>query len=193
MEELLNRRRGPFTVVAALFVAICIVVIAIPDSVLALLANNRPLTLAQAGWAYRILAFFAIGQIVYTGMSVFRIERLDRLREKEDRFARLSKPAVISSLSRNAAALVFFTLVYGIASLILTAQRGGFWLFPALAVAQAAWYYREIGQIAEWKVFQPETSGDASVSTAWSAGGPDYCPPLARGLTPLGGAAKIGD
>lgn len=193
MEELLNRRRGPFTVVAALFVAICIVVIAIPDSVLALLANNRPLTLAQAGWAYRILAFFAIGQVVYTGMSVFRIERLDALREKDDRFARLSKPAVISSLSRNAAALVFFTLVYGIASLILTAQRGGFWLFPALAVAQGAWYYREIGQVARWKAFQPETSGDASMSTAWSAGGRDYCPPLARGLRPLEGAAKTGD
>jgi hypothetical protein len=193
MEELANRRRGPFIVVAALFAAICIVVVAIPDSVLALLANNRPLTLAQAGWAYRILAFFAVGQIVYTGMSVFRIERLDALREKDDRFARLSKPAVISSLSRNAAALVFFTLVYGIASLILTAQRGGFWLFPMLAVAQGAWYYREIGQVAEWKAFQADAAGDDSVSTAWSAGSRDYCPPLARGLRPLEGAAKTGD
>src|SRR5687767_7278662 len=117
MEDLAKRRRGPFLVVAALFFAICVVVIAIPDPLLAQLKNNRPLTDAQAGWAYRLLAFFAIGQIVYTGMAVFRIERLERLRDTDERFARLSKPDVISSLARNAAALVFFTLVYGIAAL----------------------------------------------------------------------------
>lgn len=171
--------------VAATFVAICIVVIAIPDSVLAQLKSNRPFTDAQAGWAYRLLALFAIGQIVYTGMSVFRIDRIDRLRETDDSFARLSKPAVISSLARNAAALVFFTLVYGIASLVLTAQRGGFWLFPLLAIAQGAWYYREIGQISEWKAFQPDIVGTDVADTGWTTGGPDYCPPLARGLTPL--------
>lgn len=182
VEELANRRRGPFIVTAALFFAVCVVVIAIPDPVLAQLKNNRPLTEAQAGWAYRLLAFFAIGQIVYTGMSVFRIDRVDRLRNTDERFARLSKPEVISSLARNAAALVFFTLVYGIASLLLTAQRGGFWLFPLLAVAQGAWYYREIGQIAQWKAFQPDAVTGIS-DGSWSTGGPDYCPPIARGLT----------
>ena len=188
MEELANRRRGPFIIVAAISVAICVVVIAIPDSILAQLEHNRPLTDAQAGWAYRLLALFAIGQIVYTGMSVFRIDRIEQLRERDDGFARLSKPAVISSLSRNAAALVVFTLVYGIASLILTAQRGGFWLFPLLAIAQGAWYYREIGQISEWKAFQPDIVGTDVPDTSWTTGGPDYCPPIARGLTPLEGA-----
>jgi hypothetical protein len=179
-------------VVAALFFAICVVVIANPDPVLAQLKNNRPLTDAQAGWAYRLLAFFAIGQIVYTGMSVFRIDRIERLRDSDDRFAKLSKTEVISSLSRNAAALVFFTLVYGVASLLLTAQRGGFWLFPLLALAQGAWYYREIGQIAEWKAFQPDVVADAS-DTGWSTGGPDYCPPIARGLIPVGGSSTPTD
>jgi hypothetical protein len=184
MDELVNRRRGPFIVLAATLVAICVVVIAIPDSILAQLENNRPLTDAQAGWAYRLLAFFAVSLIVYTGMSVFRIERLSALREKDERYAKMSKPEVISSLSRNAAALVFFTLVYGIASLVLTAQRGGFWLFPLLAVAQAAWYYREIGQVAAWNAFQPDPKAPER-STGWDPGGPDYCPPIARALTPL--------
>lgn len=178
---------------AASFIAICVVVIAIPDSILAQLKSNRPLTDAQAGWAYRLLALFAVGQIVYTGMSVFRIDRLHRLRETDDKFARLSKQAVITSLSRTAAALVFFTLVYGIASLVLTAQRGGFWLFPLLAIAQGSWYYREIGQISEWKAFQPDLAGTDALDTGWSAGGPDYCPPIARGLTPLEGAATSAD
>ena len=192
MEDLKRLRRGPFIIVAALFFAICVVVIAIPDPVLSQLKNNRPLTDAQAGWAYRLLAFFAIGQIVYTGMAVFRIDRIERLRDIDARFARLPKPAVIASLSRSAAALVFFTLVYGIASLVLTAQRGGFWLFPLLAVAQGAWYYREIGQIAEWKAFQPDVVTDAPPGS-WSSGGPDYCPPIARGLTPLQEAAPSTD
>lgn len=185
VEELANRRRGPFIVVAALFVAICVVVIAIPDSVLALIERNRPLTDVQAGWAYRLLAFFAIGQIVYTGMSVFRIDRLEKLRERDERFAKLPKPKVISSLARNAAALVSFTLVYGLASIGLTGQRGGFWLFPMLAVAQGAWYYREIGQIASWKAFQREPAADEGDKGAWSGADADYCPPLTRGLTPL--------
>lgn len=185
MEELANRRRGPFIVVAALFASICVVVIAIPDSVLAQIERNRPLTEGQAGWAYRLLAFFAIGQIVYTGMSVFRIDRLEKLRERDVRFAKLPKPKVISSLARNAAALVSFTLVYGLASIGLTGQRGGFWLFPVLAVAQGAWYYREIGEIATWKAFQPEPVIDDPDKGAWSGAGADYCPPLTRGLTAL--------
>ncbi|MEA2451331.1 MAG: hypothetical protein QOG04_41 [Actinomycetota bacterium] len=193
MEALANRRRGPFIVIAALFVAICIVVISVPDSVLALIERNRPLTSAQAGWAYRLLAFFAIIQIVYTGMSVFRIERLESLREKDDRFAKLPKPKVISSLARNAAALVSFTLIYGIASMLLTGQRGGFWLFPLLAVAQAAWYYREIGQIADWKAFQADETQNDSDHGRWISTQADYCPPLTRGLTPLEGATTTVD
>ena len=192
VEDLANRRRGPFLVLATLFLAVCIVVIAIPEPVLVQLRNNRPLTAEQAGWAYRLLAFFAIGQVIYTGMAVFRIDRVSRLRSIDERFARLSKPALVTSMARNAAVLVFFTLVYGIAALILTGQRGGFWLFPVVAFGQGAWYYREIGQVAQWKALQPEDA-PWGIDTVWSTGGADYCPPIARGLTPLTGAAKTPD
>ena len=189
MEELANRRRGPFVVLAALFVTICVVVIAVPDSVLAQVERNRPLTDGQSGWAYRLLAFFALVQIVYTGMSVFRVDRLQQLRERDERFSKLPKAKVISSLVRNAAALVSFTLVYGVASIALTEQRGGFWLFPVLAIAQGSWYYREIGQIAAWKSFQPEPVSRRADEGAWTGVDADYPPPLTRGLTRLEAAA----
>ena len=189
MEELASHRRGPFVILAALFVTICVVVIAVPDSVLAQIERNRPLTDSQAGWAYRLLAFFALGQIVYTGMSVFRIDRLQQLRERDERFAKLPKAKVISSVARNAAALVSFTLVYGVASIALTGQRGGFWLFPVLAIAQGAWYYREIGQIAAWKSFQPDPVSRPSDEGAWTGTDASYCPPLTRGLTRLEAAS----
>jgi hypothetical protein len=160
-------------------------VIAIPDSLLAQLERNRPFTNAQAGWAYRLLAFFAIGQLIYAGYSIFRIERVAEARERDPRFAALTKPQVISSLARNAAALVTFTIVYGIASIIITGQRGGFWLFPVLAIAQGAWYYREIGQIASWKALQADPDPTAPQHGAWRSEAPDYCPPIARGLTAL--------
>lgn len=192
VEELAKRRQGPFLVLAALFIAICIVVIAIPEPALVQLRDNRPLTAQQAGWAYRLLAFFAIGQVIYTGMAVFRIDRVSRLRSIDERFARLSKPALVTSMARNAAVLVVFTLVYGIAALILTGQRGGFWLFPVLAVAQGAWYYREIGQVAQWKALQPDDIARGP-DAGWSMGGPDYCPPIARGLTPLVSAVRLPD
>lgn len=185
VDELANRRRGPFIVVGSLFVAICIVVIALPDSMLVQVERNRPLTDTQAGWVYRLLAFFAIALIVYGGMVVFRIERIEQLRERDERFARLPKPEMIASLARNASALVLFTLVYGIASLVLTGQRGGFWLFPLLAVAQAAWYYREVGQIAGWNAFQADVTKINPDSGRWSPTTSNYCPPLARGLAPV--------
>ncbi|MEA2516329.1 MAG: hypothetical protein QOG16_167 [Actinomycetota bacterium] len=184
MRDLANRRRGPFVVLAALFVAVFIIVIAIPDSFLSLIARNTPLAGSQTGWAYRLLVFFALSQILYTSATVYRVDRIEKLREKDERFARLTKPQVVSSLARNAAALVFFTLVYGLASIFLTGQRGGFWLFPVMAIAQAAWYYREIGQIAAWDAFQPATSDVDPDRGAWSGGGPpDYIPPLTRGLS----------
>lgn len=182
METLESRRRGPFIVMAAIFIAVCLTVIALPDSLVASLERNRPLTDIQAGWAYRLLVLFAVAQIVYTGGSVFRIERVAEARERDPRMARMPKADVISSLSRNAAALVVFTLIYGSASIVLTGQRGGFWLFPLLALGQAGWYYREIGQIAAWKTFQPEHVEADPDGGRWRREPDDYCPPLARGL-----------
>lgn len=182
VEDLAARRRGPFIVAAGLILVICGAVISIPDSFLSQLEGDGPFTAVQAGWAYRLLAFFAIGQLVYAGYSIFRIERVSEARERDPRFAALSKPDVISSLARNAAALVVFTIVYGIASILITGQRGGFWLFPTLAIAQGAWYYREIGQIASWTALKSDPDRTTAQHGAWPRDPPDYCPPIARAL-----------
>lgn len=190
METLEARRRGPFIVMAAIFIAVCLSVITLPDSLIASLERNRPLTDVQAGWAYRLLALFALSQIVYTGGVVFRIERVAEARARDPYLARMPKAGVISSLSRNAAALVVFTLIYGLASVALTGQRGGFWLFPLLAVGQAGWYYREIGQIAVWNAFQPDHVESDPDGGRWRREPDDYCPPLARGLTAVPAAGS---
>ena len=182
MEDLAARRRGPFIVAAGVVLVVCSAVISIPDPFLAKLENDGPFTAAQAGWGYRLLAFFAVGQLVYAGYSIFRIEQVSQAREREPRFAALSKPDVISSLARNAAALVVFTIVYGIASILITGQLGGFWLFPTLAIAQGAWYYRELGQIASWTALETDPDRIVAQHGAWPRDPPDYCPPIARAL-----------
>ena len=182
MEELARRRRGPFIVAAAFGAAIIIAVIALPDSFLVAIQNGRPLTDTQAGWAYRLLVFFTLVQVVYTGGSVFRIEKVAAAREKDARLAALPKERVIASLARNGAALVLFTFIYGVASIAITGQRGGFWLFPLIALAQGAWYYREIGQIAAWKAFQPEHVRDDPDLGRWRSVPPNHCPAITRGL-----------
>ncbi len=185
MEQLAARRRGPFIVAAALAAVICAMVIALPDSFLSQLERNRTFTDAQAGWAYRLLAFFASGQLIYAGYSIFRIERVSEARERDPRFAALPKAKVISSLARTAAALVIFTIVYGLASILLTGLRGGFWLFPMLAIAQGAWYYREVGQVASWTALETDTGTTDPQHGAWRQEAADYCPPIARGLKVL--------
>lgn len=193
MEDIARRRRVPFAVAAAIAFVVIVTVIAIPDSLLVQIERGRPLTDAQAGWAYRLLAFFAVLQIIYTGGSVFRIERVAEAREKDQSLARLPKEKVISSLARNASALVVFTLIYGLASIAITGQRGGFWLFPVLAIAQGAWYYREIGEIAAWRSFQPDHVDDDPDRGRWRTVGPDHCPAIARALIGSGAAVPPGD
>jgi hypothetical protein len=177
------RRRGPFIVLGVAFIIVCVAVLALPDPFLRNLERNGPLDNAQAGWAYRLLAFFAVAQLAYAGWSVFRIERLEEARARDARLAAMSKADLVSSLAQTAAALVFFTIVYGLASIAVTGQRGGFWLFPVLAVAQSGWYYREIGQIAAWDALQ--VGGDRDRPEPWHREPPDYTPPIARGLIPV--------
>ncbi|HWC13780.1 MAG TPA: hypothetical protein VG929_04210 [Actinomycetota bacterium] len=186
MEDLAQRRRGPFIVAAAFAAAIIIAVIALPDPFIRQIERNRPLSNAQAGGAYRLLVLFALIQVVYTGGSVFRVQRLADAREKDPSLARLPKDRVVSSLARNAAALVLFTFIYGIASIAITGQRGGFWLFPVLAVAQGAWYYREIGEVAAWKAHQADHVEHDPDQGRWRTTPPDHCPGITRGLISSG-------
>ena len=184
MQEVLRPRVPPFVLLVFCALVVCAIVIQVPDTFLGQLERNRPLTDGQAGWAYRLIAFFAIVQVLYGGFAVFRIERLQAAREHDAKLAQMAPDRVVASLSRNAAGMVFLTLIYGLATIAITGLRGGFWLFPMLALAQGAWYFREIGQIARWGSFQPVEVVSDPDRGAWHPPGPGHVPALARGMHP---------
>ncbi|MEA2433442.1 MAG: hypothetical protein QOG54_899 [Actinomycetota bacterium] len=184
MEGLGPRRRTPFAVVAAIAAIICVAIIRLPDAFVIQMERNGPFSSSQAGWAYRLLAFAAVGQALYGGFVILRVDRVRRARLEDPKVAALLREDLISTVARTAAAQVFFTVIYGVAAFIVTGQRGGFWLFPLIAVAQAAWYYRQVGVIGHWLGFQPATMESQTPRSAWEREPPDYCPPIARGLKP---------
>ena len=96
----------------------------------------------------------------------------------------MSRPRLLGSIARNAAGMIFLTFVYGLAAFLVTGQRGGYWLFAVLFLAQGASYYRQVGDIGRWLAFQPEVVAQPS-SAVWIREPDDYCPPLARSLTPV--------
>lgn len=184
MQDLLARRVRPFAIAAGTIAVVCVAVLRLPDTFLALLANNTPFTTAQTGWAYRLLAFAAVAQALYGGFVVLRPDHVEEARKKDAKLAAKSRAQLLGIVARTAASMTSFTLLYGLAAFGVSGQRGGFWLFPLLAAAQGAWYYRQVGQVAAWLAFQPEAASDAPPRGLWQREPPDYCPPLARGLRP---------
>ena len=160
---------------------VSVALIRLPESFVNSLERGRPLTTPQAGWAYRLLAFAAIAQALYGGFVILRVDHVKRARDRDPKIAAMTHDRVIASLSRNAAGMVLLTLIYGVASFAVTGQRGGYWLFPVICLAQGAWYFREVGRVARWLTFQPEVRSGV-VPTVWEREPPDYCPPLARAL-----------
>lgn len=189
MQELLTRRTRPFVIVAVVIAVVCIAVLRLPDTFLALLDRNTPFTTAQTGWAYRLLAFAALAQALYGGFVLLRPDHVEQARKKDPKLATKSRAQLVGIVARTAASMTLFTLLYGLAAFGVSGQRGGFWLFPLLALAQGTWYYRQVGQIGSWMGFQPEAGSDAPPRGLWQREPPDYCPPLARGLRPVGAAA----
>jgi hypothetical protein len=169
-------------VAASILLIVSIAVARLPESLVSSIENNRTFTNTQAGWAYRLLALAAVVQALYGGFMILRIDRVKHAREKDPKVAEMTHDRVIASLSRNAAGMVMWTLVYGIAAFVITGERGGFWLFPFLCLLQLAWYFREIGSIARWLEFQPEPEREAMA--AWVREPPGYLPPIARALVP---------
>jgi len=167
---------------AVVVALITIAVFRLPDSLIEQLENSELLSLSARGWAFRLLCLFSVAQAVYVGLIVFRIDRVKKAREDDPKVKSMSKPRFMTSLARNAATISLLTIAYGLAAVGFTGFRAGFWFFFALALLQGVWYFRELGQIARWLDFQPETSIQASGGT-WEPG-PGYCPPLARGLSP---------
>ncbi|MDQ3953036.1 MAG: hypothetical protein M3279_08755 [Actinomycetota bacterium] len=183
MEELMGRRRWPFVAFGAVGIVACIVIASLPDGLLAQMERNRAFSSGQAGWAYRLLVLFALGAAAYTMFRVFTIDSVKRSQDRDAAKGRtMPVERVVDSISQNAASVPLLTIVYGVASVFFTGQRGGFWLFPLIALGQGAWHYRSVGEIVRWLAFQPEPEPAEEISTEWKREPPDYCPPLARGL-----------
>lgn len=176
-----RRRATPYAVVAVVAGVVTLALFRLPESFVVQVENGSPLSLGQRGWAFRLLAFFAIVQAAYVGFALLRPERVKRARDTDPRFGRMDHDRLLRSIARTAAASVVLTLIYGLAAFASTGFRAGFWLFVALCLLQIAWYYRQTGEIARWLAFQPAPTPALS---AWVDSPPGYCPPIARALTP---------
>lgn len=189
MENLIERRRWPFLAFGAVGLVACFVVAALPETLIVQLERNRALNSGQAGWAYRFLVLFALAGAAYSGFKVFTIESVQRAQARDAKTREMSPQRIVDSVAQNAAAIPLLTVVYGVASLYFTGQRGGFWLFPLIAFAQGAWHYRAVGEIARWLSLVPEPEPEPEISAEWKRVPPDYCPPLTRGLVAAGADA----
>jgi hypothetical protein len=177
-------RRGPFVVLLVVLAIVCLAVLRLPDSFLSQIRANKPLDDVQADWAYRLLVLVAVAQALYGGFVVLQTERVRKARERDEKVGAMSREEIVVSVTRNAAGMCALTMVYGLAALGLTGQRGGFWIFPGVVLLQAAWYFRQVNDVTRWIEFQPAFLGKDSSKPAWNAGPPDYSPPIARGLSP---------
>jgi hypothetical protein len=180
----MQRRWPPFALVSAVLMVLSIALARLPESLVEQLERNSPLTGTEAGWAYRLLVAFAVIQVLYGGFRVLRVEQVKKAQETDAKVALMSRSRLLATIARNAAGMIFLTFVYGLAAFLVTGQRGGYWLFAVLFVAQGAWYYRQVGDIGRWLAFQPESVSRPS-SAVWRREPQDYCPPLARGLRPV--------
>ena len=182
----LKRRNTAFAYATAVWFIVCLAMFRLPETFVARLRQNRPFDSTQSGWAYRLMVIVAVAQAAYVGFVLLRPERIQKAREKDPKLAAMSRAEVVASTARNAAGIALLTLVYGVSAFAITGERGGFWLFALLTLAQLAWYFRQVGEVARWISFQPEFVADrpaAEASPAPSANEADaYAPPLARGV-----------
>lgn len=169
----------PLVVAAVLLVVATIALFRLPEAFVEQFENRRTLTDSQAGWAYRLLALAALGQAAYGGFVVLSVERVARERGADERLAASPPERVVRLLDRTAAVMVVLTVVYGVASFVTTGERGGYWLFLVIAMAQAAWYRYQIARVEHWLRFQPEPAAPPSPD-ALPVLPADHVPPIAR-------------
>ncbi|MGH2751946.1 MAG: hypothetical protein ACRDK3_13890 [Actinomycetota bacterium] len=182
MKAEVTRPWRPFGVALAVLAITTLAVFRLPDALMVQLQRNGPFTSAQAGWAFRLLAIAAALQAAFVGFVVLRTEKVQSSIDKDPKLSEMSKDQIAASLGRAAAGAALLTVLYGLSALFIGGQRAGFWLFVLLTLVQLAWYFRQTGAIAQWLEFQPEPTPHR-IRDVWRKEPPDYCPPLARGLT----------
>lgn len=184
MNGLARERRTPFIAVLVLVALVTLAIFRLPDSFVVQIQNSGPFSLSERGWAFRLLAFFALTQASYVGFAVLRSERVKAAREKDPKIAQKSRGELVRSVARIGAGAVVLTSIYGLAAFATTGFRAGFWFFVGLCLVQSAWYYRQTGEIAGWLSFQPEPEMSRGRGI-WVEAASDYCPPIARALLPI--------
>jgi hypothetical protein len=188
VSQRIERRTAPFGIALAIGAMLTLALFRLPELFVARFERERALSFGQAGWAFRFLVMAALAQAAYGGFVVLRTERVRkawaaRTPDRPERDGkRLSRARVARSAASTAASMIFLTFVYGIAAFVVTAERGGYWLFVLIALGQAAWYFRRVGEIVTWLRFQPEPAYKDPNKAPWVREPPDYCPPLTRGL-----------
>ena len=189
MSAISDRRNGPFLVAASVGGIVTLALFRLPESFVAQLRRNRALDVGAAGWAFRLLVLAALAQAIYVGFVVLRSERVQKAREQDQKLQKMSKPEIIASTAGNAAGVSLLTLVYGLSAFALTGERGGFWAFVTIFLAQLAWYYRSVGVIAAWMEFQPEFVAEGPALDPASR--TDYVPPVEEAPAEGGWSAPL--
>jgi hypothetical protein len=161
-----------FVSAAAAVAIVTAAVFRLPGTFVEVLERNALLQESAAGWAVRLLAIAAAAQAAYVGFVVLRPDRVARTIEHEG----MSHDRAAVAIASTAAATAALTLLYGLAAFLTTGERGGFWIFSLIAVAQITWYLRLTGNAIDQLRRQPERPAESG-----------YCPPLARGFV-RGGA-----
>jgi hypothetical protein len=179
MDDLVTRRRIPFVVVGTVVAVVAVAIFRLPELFVSGLRRDALLAGSGGTWGFRILLAVAAGQALFGGYRVLRTQRLAEV-EGERVSSDPRRDRLASTVAWVGAGMVGLTLVYGIATFVLTGLRAGFWAFLALIVAQGLWYYRLAGEAARWLGRQPPPP--ARLKPAWARGDADYTPPIARGL-----------
>lgn len=181
MQARVERRWAAFTVTAVIVAIVAIAVFRLPESLISQLERNAPLSSDAAGWAFRLLVIAALAQAAYGGFSVLQVDRIREARTTDPKIHRMTRSELFALLARNAGGMVLLTLAYGIAAIIVSGERGGFLAFVLIALAQLGWYLRQVSQIGSYLDFQADPSSQPAPAP-WNRPGPDYVPPLVRGL-----------
>lgn len=185
MDDLVARRRVPFIVLGTAVAIVTVVIYLLPEPFVLRLQEDALLADAAGTWALRILLLVAVGQALFGGYRVLRVERLATL-EGERIASEPHRERPASTVAWVAAGLVVLTLLYWVATFTVTGLRADSWAFLAVLVVQALWYYRLAGDAARW--LGEQVAPPDGLKAAWDRGDSDYTPPIARGLGPPPGA-----